>query len=51
MTMDSLVYTVNEYIELKKLHALAERAKENLVPKFQNKVIKRLPKKIPIHQS
>ena len=48
MTMDSLVYTVNEYIELLKLQALAIRAKENLVPKFQDKVIKRLPKKTPI---
>ncbi len=46
--MDSLVYTVNEYIELKKLHALAIRAKENLVPKFANKIIKKLPKKTPI---
>ncbi len=46
--MDILVYTVNEYIELKKLEALSIRAKENLVPKFENKVIKKLPKKMPI---
>ena len=44
--MDSPVYTVNEYIELMRLHALAIRAKENRVPKFEDKVIKRLPKKI-----
>ncbi len=46
--MDNLVYTVNEYIELKKLHALSIRAKENLVPKFGDKVIKKLTKKTPI---
>ncbi len=48
--MNSLVYTVNEYIELKKLEALSIRAKENRLPKFEDKVIKKLPKKIPIYQ-
>ena len=49
--MNSLVYTVNEYIELKKLEALSIRAKENQLPKFENKIIKKLPKKTPIHQN
>ena len=46
--MDISVYTVNEYIELRKLEALSIRAKENLVPKFKDKVIKKLTKKTPI---
>ena len=46
--MNSLVYTVNEYIELLRLQAQSERAKENQLPKFENKVIKKLPKKTPI---
>ena len=45
MTMDISMYTVNEYIELLRLQAQSERAKENLVPKFEDKVIKKLPKK------
>lgn len=57
MTMDNYIrffhtlYTVNEYTELKKLQALAERAKQKLVPKFEDKVIKKLPKKILIQQN
>ena len=50
--MDSLsMYTKDEYRELKILHAIANRAKEKELPKIENKLIKKLIKKIPIHQN
>lgn len=47
--MDSLVYTVNEYIELKKLHALAIRARENELPIIENRLVKKITKNVKKH--
>ena len=43
--------TAQDLFVVRELEKKAMRARENLVPKFEDKVIKRLPKKTPIHQN
>ena len=46
-----MIITQQDLYVVRKLHALAIRAKENELPKIENKLVKKIAKKIPINSN